>query len=123
MNYIILFLLLFIHPLSLYADEIGAVDTVFKFLGSNHKIVVEAFDDPKVSGVTCHLNRAKTARISRSLGIAEEIKQRHLLHADKLVVLNSLLTFKTGNLSLAKKRLLSLKLFRWFDFTIKKEMF
>ena len=72
MNHIILFLLLFILPSSLYADEIGAVDTVFKFLGSNHKIVVEAFDDPKVSGVTCHLSRAKTGGISGSLGIAED---------------------------------------------------
>ena len=72
MNYIILFLLLFILPSSLYADEIGVVDTVFKFLGSNHKIVVEAFDDPKVSGVTCHLSRAKTGGISGSLGIAED---------------------------------------------------
>ena len=72
MNHIILFLLLFILPSSLHADEIGSVDTVFKFLGLNHKIVIEAFDDPKVSGVTCHLSRAKTGGISGSLGIAED---------------------------------------------------
>ncbi|MEO2043782.1 MAG: CreA family protein, partial [Nitrospinaceae bacterium] len=42
------------------------------FLGSNHKIVIEAFDDPKISGVTCHLSRAKTGGISGSLGIAED---------------------------------------------------
>ena len=59
--------LLFISPLQLYAEEIGSVDTVFKFLGSNHKIIVEAFDDPKISGVTCHLSRAKTGGISGSL--------------------------------------------------------
>ena len=68
----IIFLLLFAGPLSLYAEEIGSVDTVFKFLGSNHKIIIEAFDDPKVSGVTCHLSRAKTGGISGSLGIAED---------------------------------------------------
>ncbi|MGL4929967.1 MAG: hypothetical protein ACRC4H_07465, partial [Plesiomonas sp.] len=28
------------------AEEIGSVDTVFKFLGPDHKIVVDAFDDP-----------------------------------------------------------------------------
>jgi CreA protein len=72
MNHIILFLLLFILPSSLHADEIGSVDTAFKFLGSNHKIVIEAFDDPKVSGVTCHLSRAKTGGISGSIGIAED---------------------------------------------------
>jgi len=68
----VIFLLLFISPLHLHAEEIGSVDTVFKFLGSNHKIIVEAFDDPKVSGVTCHLSRAKTGGISGSLGIAED---------------------------------------------------
>lgn len=30
------------------AEEIGYVDTVFKFFGANHKIVIEAFDDPEV---------------------------------------------------------------------------
>ncbi|TLX53769.1 hypothetical protein DN826_16650 [Stutzerimonas nosocomialis] len=52
--------------------EIGEVDTVFKWLGPNHKIVVEAFDDPKVSGVTCYLSRAKTGGIKGGLGLAED---------------------------------------------------
>jgi CreA protein len=64
MNHIFFFLLLFILPSNLHADEIESVDTVFKFFGSNHKIFVEAFDDPKVSGVTCHLSRAKTGGVS-----------------------------------------------------------
>ena len=38
---------------SLRAEEIGSVDTVFKWLGPDHKIVVEAFDDPDVKNVTC----------------------------------------------------------------------
>ena len=42
------------------ADPIGEVDTVFKFIGPDHKIVVDAHDDPKVSGVTCYVSRAKT---------------------------------------------------------------
>jgi len=54
------------------AEEIGSVDTVFKILGANHKIVIEAFDDPAVSGVTCHLSRAKTGGITGSLGLAED---------------------------------------------------
>ena len=35
------------------AEPIGEVDTAFKFIGPDHKIVVEAYDDPKVTGVTC----------------------------------------------------------------------
>lgn len=56
----------------LRAEEIGSVDTVFKWLGPNHKIVVEAFDDPKVRGVTCYLSRAKTGGIKGGLGLAED---------------------------------------------------
>ena len=57
---------------SLAGEEIGSVDTVFKWLGPNHKIVVEAFDDPKVRGVTCYLSRAKTGGIKGGLGLAED---------------------------------------------------
>lgn len=53
-------------------EEIGSVDTVFKFLGPNHKIVIEAFDDPKVEGVACHVSRAKTGGVSGALGLAED---------------------------------------------------
>ncbi|MEM1266525.1 MAG: CreA family protein [Pseudomonadota bacterium] len=54
------------------AEEVGSVDTAFQLLGSNHKIVIEAFDDPKVSGVSCFVSRAKTGGITGSLGLAED---------------------------------------------------
>lgn len=54
------------------SEEIGAVDTVFKFIGPDHKIVVEAYDDPKVSGVTCYVSRAKTGGIKGAFGLAED---------------------------------------------------
>jgi len=54
------------------AEEIGAVDTVFKLIGPDHKIVVEAYDDPRVQGVTCHVSRAKTGGIKGALGVAED---------------------------------------------------
>jgi CreA protein len=53
-------------------DEIGSVDTSFKLLGANHKIVIQAFDDPKVEGVTCFLSMARKGGISGSLGLAED---------------------------------------------------
>src|SRR3546814_18401510 len=55
-----------------FADEVGEVSTAFKLLGANHKIVVEAFDDPGVEGVSCFVSRAKTGGISGSLGLAED---------------------------------------------------
>ncbi|WP_343642864.1 CreA family protein [Roseateles sp.] len=54
------------------ADEIGDVSTVFKFIGPNHKIVVDAYDDPGVQGVTCYVSRAKTGGIKGGLGLAED---------------------------------------------------
>jgi len=54
------------------AQRIGEVDTVFKWLGPDHKIVVDAYDDPKVTGVTCYVSRAKTGGISGALSLAED---------------------------------------------------
>lgn len=54
------------------AEQLGSVDTVFKFIGPNHKIVVEAYDDPSVQGVTCHVSRAKAGGISGAVGLAED---------------------------------------------------
>ncbi|MCJ0762237.1 CreA family protein [Variovorax terrae] len=54
------------------SEPIGEVDTVFKLLGPDHKIVVEAFDDPKVAGVTCYVSRARTGGIKGALGLAED---------------------------------------------------
>ncbi|MBF0145366.1 MAG: CreA family protein [Magnetococcales bacterium] len=59
-------------PLAAQAEELGSVDTVFKFLGPDDKIVLEAFDDPKVDGVSCHMSRAKTGGIKGGLGLAED---------------------------------------------------
>ena len=53
-------------------ETIGEVDTVFKFIGPDHKIVVEAYDDPDVQGVTCYVSRAKTGGIKGGLGLAED---------------------------------------------------
>jgi CreA protein len=63
-------LLLLTAPLR--AEEIGSVDTVFKFIGPDHKIVVEAFDDPGVSGVTCYMSRARTGGLKGAFGVAED---------------------------------------------------
>lgn len=54
------------------AEQIGAVDTVFKWIGPDHKVIVDAYDDPKVKGVTCYVSRAKTGGIKGALGVAED---------------------------------------------------
>ncbi len=65
-------LALLLLPAMVRAEEIGQVSTTFKMLGANDKIVIEAFDDPDISGATCYVSRAKTGGIKGSLGVAED---------------------------------------------------
>lgn len=57
---------------NLYARDIGEVDTAFKFVGPDHKIVVNGFEDPKVAGITCFVSRAKVGGIAGGLGFATD---------------------------------------------------
>jgi len=54
------------------AEKVGDVDTAFQWIGPNHKIVVDAFDDPRVNGITCYVSRARTGGISGAFGMAED---------------------------------------------------
>ncbi len=54
------------------AEAVGEVDTTFKLLGPDNKIVVQVFDDPRVGGVSCYLSRAKTGGIKGAVGLAED---------------------------------------------------
>ena len=68
----ILTLLLSLLTLPALAEEIGSVGYRFKWLGPNDKIVVEAFDDPDVPGVTCYMSHARTGGIKGAIGLAED---------------------------------------------------
>jgi CreA protein len=50
----------------------GAVNTKFRLLGPDDKIVVDGFDDPKVEGVACHISRAQTGGMKGAFGVAED---------------------------------------------------
>ncbi|WP_116136428.1 CreA family protein [Trinickia diaoshuihuensis] len=54
-----------------HSEEIGSVNTNFHITGSD-RVVVEAYDDPDVAGVTCFVSRARTGGIKGTLGIAED---------------------------------------------------
>jgi len=53
-------------------DDIGSVNTEWKLIGPDHKVVVSAFDDPAAPGVTCYLSRARTGGLSGMVGLAED---------------------------------------------------
>src|SRR3954467_4835413 len=50
----------------------GAVNTRFRWLGPNDKIVIDGFDDPKVEGGAGHTARAQTGGVKGALGVAED---------------------------------------------------
>jgi len=63
----------FIH--NVLAEEIGCITTSWKLIGANHKICVQAFDDPKVNGVSCHISQAKKGGLKGTFGLAEDPAQ------------------------------------------------
>lgn len=54
------------------AERIGEVSTEFILTGPNSKIVIEAFDDPLVPGVTCHVSYPTKGGLKGALGLVEE---------------------------------------------------
>jgi CreA protein len=54
------------------ATRIGTVDTTFRVLGRNDRIVVERYDDPRVDGVSCYMSRAETGGVKGSIGLATD---------------------------------------------------
>ncbi|MEI7839603.1 MAG: CreA family protein [Methylococcaceae bacterium] len=103
--------LLAIFAFSVAAEEIGEVSTTFNLLSPNSKIVIEAFDDPEVAGVTCHVSKAKTGGLKGAVGLAEDpseasiacrqigaidvSKLDHLKNGDVVFKENRSLIFKT----------------------------
>ena len=57
---------------ALAQTKIGSVDTTFRLLGSNDRIVVDRYDDPDVPNVSCYVSRAETGGVSGSLGLAQD---------------------------------------------------
>jgi CreA protein len=52
--------------------RIDAINTNFRWLGPDDKIVVERYDDPKVPNVSCYMSRAEAGGIKGGLGFAED---------------------------------------------------
>ena len=52
--------------------RIGEVDTTFRLVGRNDRVVIDRYDDPRVDGVSCYVSRAETGGVSGSLGLATD---------------------------------------------------
>lgn len=61
-----------IVPSPVASEVIGTVDTVFHMFTRDDDIMVEAFDDPDIPGVTCYLSRARKGGVKGMIGVAED---------------------------------------------------
>jgi CreA protein len=52
--------------------EIDQINTNFRWLGPDDKVIVERFDDSRVANVSCYLSRATTGGLTGGLGFAED---------------------------------------------------
>ena len=57
---------------SAHADDLKCLSTTFRILGANDKVCISVFDDPKVSGVACHISQARTGGVAGMVGLAED---------------------------------------------------
>ncbi|MBI5109756.1 MAG: CreA family protein [Rhodocyclales bacterium] len=62
-------------PEPVRAETIGCATTAWKLIGANHRVCVEAFHDPKVPGVTCHVSQARTGGLAGTFGVAQDPSQ------------------------------------------------
>jgi CreA protein len=51
--------------------RVGSVNTEFKLIGPDHKIVIESYDDPKIDGITVFISKSQKGGIKGALGLAE----------------------------------------------------
>jgi CreA protein len=65
-------LLAMVSGSALAQTRVDSINTNFRWLGPDDKIIVERYDDPRVGNVSCYLSRAETGGIKGGLGFAED---------------------------------------------------
>ena len=69
---VLFFYMLFAGANSIWAENIGCLDTTFKLFSPNDSVCVSAFEDPKVPGVTCHISQARKGGWGSVVGLTED---------------------------------------------------
>lgn len=104
-----------------FAEKIGSVDTDFRLIGPDNKIVIEGFEDQDVPGVTCYVSRATTGGLKGAVGIAEDRSNASLsCHQTGPITLNDkIVSGKNDGEDVFKKRtsiiFKSMQVVRFFD--------
>lgn len=117
----ILFLMAMLVAPAALARDIGEVSTTFRLLGTaNDKIKIEAFEDPKIEGITCYISRAVTGGISGAIGFAEDTSDASIecLQTGPIRFREAILTREKGEEVFNERRSIlfkSLQVTRFYD--------
>ena len=53
------------------ATEVGCISNTWRVVNDD-KVCIEAFKDPDISGITCHVSYARTGGVKGAIGMAED---------------------------------------------------
>lgn len=103
------------------AEEIGEVSTTFNLLSPNSKIIIEAFDDPSVAGISCHVSKAQTGGLKGAVGLAEDPSEASIACRQVGAIdVTKLASLKNGDTVFKESRSLLLKKLQVVRFYDKK---
>lgn len=70
---------LILGPVAAQAEPVGCVTTAWRLPEANQQVCVEAFRDPKIPGVTCHVSQTKPEGDTSSADLAQDPSQFSLV--------------------------------------------
>ena len=114
-------------PFLLYSAEVGSFNVKRELTSTKllfpDKVIVHAFDDPKVKGVTCYLSVVETGGVKGAVGLAEDPNQTSIAcRQTGEIVMGNIERSKEGEVVFSEKQSLffkHLKVRRIYDETKK----
>ena len=105
---------LWMLPFLLYSAEVGSFNVKRELTSTKllfpDKVIVHAFDDPKVKGVTCYLSVVVTGGVKGAVGLAEDPNQTSIAcRQTGEIVVGSIERSKEGEVVFSEKQSLFFK--------------
>ena len=105
---------LWMLPFLLYSAEVGSFNVKRELTSTKllfpDKVIVHAFDDPKVKGVTCYLSVVETGGAKGAIGLAEDPNQTSIAcRQTGEIVVGSIERSKEGEVVFSEKQSLFFK--------------
>lgn len=105
---------LWMLPFLLYSAQVGSFNVKRELTSTKllfpDKVIVHAFDDPKVKGVTCYLSVVETGGVKGAVGLAEDPNQTSIAcRQTGEIVMGNIERSKEGEVVFSEKQSLFFK--------------